>query len=146
MKGSSDIFTATKLADSIKQKFPGAKKIAIIMNVHHMTQTKMGNVLTRPIGILINKKQMNIDETCDILEIESLTLSIKASQYRYMKARPSYIYWSLVINCEKKMTTIHEENVEYYPSSLFFVNDQSFIESMLPKAHEFDPEQYLDEE
>lgn len=146
MKGSSDIFSVTRLTDALKQKFPGAQKIAVIINADYVTQTKMGNGLTRPCGIIINKRKIGFDELCEILEIESLTFSMSAAQYRYIKLRTSNTYWSLVINCDKQTKTVNDDTIEYYPTSLFFIKDQSLITSFVPKAQEFNFETFLEEE
>ena len=86
------------------------------------------------------------DELCEILEIESLTFSMSAAQYRYIKLRTSNTYWSLVINCDKQTKTVNDDTIEYYPTSLFFIKDQSLITSFVPKAQEFNFETFLEEE
>ena len=146
MKGSSDIFSVTKLTDALKQKFPGAQKIAVIINADYITQTKTGNGLTRPYGILINKRKMNMEEVCEILGIESLTFSLKPSQYRYIKTRSSDMFWCVVIGCEKQTKTTNEETIEYYPTTLYIIRDQSLIASFVPRAQEFNYNEFLDEE
>ena len=54
-----------------------------------------------------------------------------------MSSRKSYTYWSLVIDTTKQTKKIEDEDREYYPSVLYYIQDQKFIESLLPQPKEF---------
>ena len=91
----------------------------------------------------MEKEKLDNEELLNILGVEQFTFSIKGSQYSYMNSRKSYTYWSLVIDCNKQTKKIEDEEHEYYPTSLYFIKDQKFIESLLPQAKEFNFDDYI---
>ena len=139
---SNQIYTISKFVDAILAKYPGAKKLAVIINSNHLNKTKF-NYITNPIAVFVEKEKLNNEELLNILGVEQFTLSIKGSQYSYMNSRKSYTYWSLVIDCNKQTKKIEEEEHEYYPTSLYFIKDQKFIESLLPQPKEFNFDEYI---
>ena len=139
---SNQIYTISKFADAILAKYPGAKKLAVIINSNHLNKTKF-NYITNPIAVFVEKEKLDNEELLNILGVEQFTFSIKGSQYSYMNSRKSYTYWSLVIDCNKQTKKIEDEEHEYYPTSLYFIKDQKFIESLLPQAKEFNFDDYI---
>ena len=139
---SNQIYTISKFADAILAKYPGAKKLAVIINSNHLNKTKF-NYITNPIAVFVEKEKLDNEELLNILGVEQFTFSIKGSQYSYMNSRKSYTYWSLVIDCNKQTKKIDDEEHEYYPTSLYFIKDQKFIESLLPQAKEFNFDDYI---
>ena len=139
---SNQIYTISKFADAILAKYPGAKKLAVIINSNHLNKTKF-NYITNPIAVFVEKEKLDNEELLNILGVEQFTFSIKGSQFSYMNSRKSYTYWSLVIDCNKQTKKIDDEEHEYYPTSLYFIKDQKFIESLLPQAKEFNFDDYI---
>ena len=139
---SNQIYTISKFADAILAKYPGAKKLAVIINSNHLNKTKF-NYITNPIAVFVEKEKLDNEELLNILGVEQFTFSIKSSQFSYMNSRKSYTYWSLVIDCNKQTKKIEDEEHEYYPTSLYFIKDQKFIESLLPQAKEFNFDDYI---
>ena len=139
---SNQIYTISKFADAILAKYPGAKKLAVIINSNHLNKTKF-NYITNPIAVFVEKEKLDNEELLNILGVEQFTFSIKGSQFSYMNSRKSYTYWSLVIDCNKQTKKIEDEEHEYYPTSLYFIKDQKFIESLLPQAKEFNFDDYI---
>ena len=139
---SNQIYTISKFVDAILAKYPGAKKLAVIINSNHLNKTKF-NYITNPIAVFVEKEKLNNEELLNILGVEQFTFSIKGSQYSYMNSRKSYTYWSLVIDCNKQTKKIDDEDYEYYPTSLYFIKDQKFIESLLPQPKEFNFDDYI---
>lgn len=139
---SNQIYTISKFADAILAKYPGAKKLAVIINSNHLNKTKF-NYITNPIAVFVEKEKLDNEELLNILGVEQFTFSIKGNQYSYMNSRKSYTYWSLVIDCNKQTKKIEDEEHEYYPTSLYFIKDQKFIESLLPQAKEFNFDDYI---
>ena len=129
---SNQIYTISKFVDAILAKYPGAKKLAVIINSNHLNKTKF-NYITNPIAVFVEKEKLDNEELLNILGVEQFTISIKGSQYSYMNSRKSYTYWSLVIDCNKQTKKIEDEEHEYYPTSLYFIKDQNFIELLLPQ-------------
>ena len=139
---SNQIYTISKFADAILAKYPGAKKLAVIINSNHLNKTKF-NYITNPIAVFVEKEKLDNEELLNLLGVEQFTFSIKGSQFSYMNSRKSYTYWSLVIDCNKQTKKIEDEEHEYYPTSLYFIKDQKFIESLLPQAKEFNFDDYI---
>ena len=136
MNTGSQIFTVSKFVEAIKERYPGAKKIAVIINFNHLGKTKY-NFITNPLSVFVEKERLDVDTICDLLGVEQFTFSINQSQYNYMSSRKSYTYWSLVIDTTKQTKKIEDEDREYYPSVLYYIQDQKFIESLLPQPKEF---------
>ena len=151
---SNQIYTISKFVDAILAKYPGAKKLAVIINSNHLNKTKF-NYITNPIAVFVEKEKLDNEELLNILGVEQFTISIKGSQYSYMNSRKSYTYWSLVIDCNKQTKKVDDEDYgfkeasrpvgsyEYYPTSLYFIKDQKFIESLLPQPKEFNFDDYI---
>ena len=142
MSTSSQIFTVSKFVEAMKEKYPGAKKFAIIINVNYLNKTKF-NYITNPLAVFVEKERIDNETLCEALNVEQFTFSVNQGQYNYMNSRKSYVYWSLVIENTRKTKIIDDEEHYFYPVTLFFINNQKFIESLLPQAQEFNIDDYI---
>ena len=66
---SNQIYTISKFADAILAKYPGAKKLAVIINSNHLNKTKF-NYITNPIAVFVEKEKLDNEELLNILGVE----------------------------------------------------------------------------